>query len=71
MGGRTPLEYAYALRNLTPAGVTLVGLPGGGVTVGGSYAGEQLTAEGRAFLKAVAQDRVAPFLAAHPKLINK
>jgi LCP family protein required for cell wall assembly len=67
VGGK-PLEYAYALRNLTPAKITLVNLSGGGVSVGGSYAGEQLTAESKAFLKAVAQDKIAPFLAAHPKL---
>jgi len=68
IGGRSPLEYAYALRNLTPASIKLVNLSGDGVTVGGSYAGEQLNAESKAFLKAVAQDKIAPFLAAHPKL---
>jgi LCP family protein required for cell wall assembly len=70
IGGRTPLEYAYALRNLTPAEITLVGLPGDGVTIGGTYRGEQLQAQGKAFLKAVAQDKIAPFLATHPKLVN-
>ena len=68
VGGRSPLEFAYALRHLTPATITLVTLTGDGVGVGGSYAGEQLTAESKAFLKAVAQDKIAPFLAAHPKL---
>ena len=70
VGGRTPLEYAYALRDLTPAGITLVGLPGDGVTSGGSYRGEQLQSQGKAFLKAVAQDKIAPFLKTHPKLVN-
>lgn len=68
VGGRSPLEFAYALRDLTPAKITLVNLSGGGVSVGGTYAGEQLNAESKAFLKAVAQDKIAPFLAAHPKL---
>jgi LCP family protein required for cell wall assembly len=71
VGGRTPLEYAYALRDLTPAGLTLVGLPGNGVSSGGSYKGEALTAEGKGFLAAVAKDQIAPYLAKHPKLINK
>jgi anionic cell wall polymer biosynthesis LytR-Cps2A-Psr (LCP) family protein len=71
VGGRTPLEYAYALRDLDPAKITMVELPGASVSSGGTYRGEQLTAEGRAFLKAVAQDQPARFLAAHPKLINK
>jgi LCP family protein required for cell wall assembly len=70
VGGRTPLEYAYALRNLTAAGITMVSLPGDGVTSGGTYRGEQLKADGKAFLNAVAQDKIAPFLAGHPKLIN-
>ncbi|MEV6845554.1 LCP family protein [Actinoplanes sp. NPDC051411] len=70
VGGRSPLEYAYALRDLTPAGITLVGLPGTGVGSGGAYRGEALQSEGKAFLKAVAQDKVAAFLAAHKKLVN-
>jgi LCP family protein required for cell wall assembly len=70
VGGRTPLEYAYALRDLNASGITMVGLPGDGVGSGGSYRGEQLKPEGKAFLKAVAQDKVAAFLTAHPKLVN-
>jgi LCP family protein required for cell wall assembly len=71
VGGRTPLEYAYALRSLEPSGLTLVGLPGNGVGSGGSYKGEALTAEGKGFLAAVAKDQIAPYLAKHPKLVNK
>jgi polyisoprenyl-teichoic acid--peptidoglycan teichoic acid transferase len=71
LGGRTPLEYAYALRGLTSAGLTTVALPGSGVGSGGSYRGEQLTAESRAFVKAVANKQVAAFLAKHPKLVDK
>lgn len=71
VGGRTPLEYAYALRDLQPAGITLVGLPGSGVGSGGGYLGEKLSAEGKGFLTAVANRQVAPYLAKHPALINK
>jgi LCP family protein required for cell wall assembly len=70
VGGRTPLEYAYALRDLTASGITMVSLPGTGVGSGGSYKGEALKSDGKAFLKAVAQDKVAAFLTAHPKLVN-
>jgi len=70
VGGRTPLEYAYALRNLTPGGLTLVGLPGHGVGSGGGYLGEALTAEGKGFLTAAAKGQIAPYLAKHPKLVN-
>jgi hypothetical protein len=70
-GERTPIEYAYALRNLTPSNLTLVGLPGSGVYSGGGYVGEQLTATGRGFLRAVATGDPAAYLAKHPELVNK
>ncbi|GAA4597505.1 LCP family protein required for cell wall assembly [Actinoplanes octamycinicus] len=71
VGGRRPVEYAYALRNLQPAGVTMVQLDGSGVGSGGGYLGEQLNAEARGFLTAVAKGKIAPYLKAHPKLVNK
>ena len=71
VGGRSPIEYAYALRNLKPANLTLVGLPGDAVTNGGGYIGEQLLPVGKGFLKAVAADKPAAYLAKHPELINK
>ncbi|HET6482483.1 MAG TPA: LCP family protein, partial [Actinoplanes sp.] len=66
LGGRKPVEYAYALRDLSPAKITRVSLPGSGVGRGGGYLGEQLTAEGRGFVKAVTQGKAAAYLAAHP-----
>jgi anionic cell wall polymer biosynthesis LytR-Cps2A-Psr (LCP) family protein len=71
LGGRTPLEYAYALRNLTPAKLTLVGLPGDSVSGGGGYLGEELQKPGTDFLAAVATGDPAAYLKAHPELINK
>jgi LCP family protein required for cell wall assembly len=71
LGGRTPIEFAYALRNLTPASLTLVGLPGDSIGTGGGYVGEQLLAPGRGFLKAVSTGDPAAYLAAHPTLVNK
>ncbi len=69
-GERNPIEYAYALRNLSPDKLTMVGLPGASVTSGGGYVGEELQPLGRDFLEAVAADRPAAFLAAHPKLVH-
>ncbi len=71
LGGRKPVEYAYALRNLKPESLTMVGLPGDGVYSGGQYLGEQLTAVGRGFLTSVAKGDPAAYLTAHPELINK
>lgn len=71
VGGRNPIEYAYALRNLSPADLTLVGLPGASIGSGGGYAGEQLTSVGRGFLRAVAQGRPETYLADHPELVHR
>jgi LCP family protein required for cell wall assembly len=70
-GNRTAVEYAYALRDLAPSRLTMVNLPGSSVFSGGGYIGEQLGADGRAFLKAVAAGKPGPFLKTHPKLVNK
>jgi LCP family protein required for cell wall assembly len=71
LGGRTPLEYAYALRDLSTSKMTLVGLPGSGVGSGSGYLGEKLTAEGKGFLTAVANNQAGAYLAKHPTLVNK
>jgi polyisoprenyl-teichoic acid--peptidoglycan teichoic acid transferase len=70
VGGRNPIEYAYALRNLSPQNLTLVGLPGGSLFSGG-YVGEELRPVGRQYLRAVARDDPAAFLATHPELVHK
>ncbi|WP_433793391.1 LCP family protein [Actinoplanes sp. CA-252034] len=71
VGGRTPFEYAYALRDLTPDKITTVDLPGEGVGSGGGYLGEQLKDEGRGFIKAIAKGNHRQYLAGHPKLVDK
>ena len=70
-GERSTIDFAYALRNLKPDKLTLVGLPGGSVTSGGRYIGEELQPAGRDFLKAVVANEPAAFLADNPSLINK
>ncbi|HEX8632142.1 MAG TPA: LCP family protein [Catenuloplanes sp.] len=69
--GRTPIDYAYALRDLKPEAVTLVGLPGAGVGRGGDYQGEQLTAPGRKYLTELAAGRVEAYVNAHPEVVDK
>ncbi|MEV6634246.1 LCP family protein [Actinoplanes sp. NPDC051470] len=70
-GARSPIEFAYALRDLEPSRITMVSLPGDSVGSGGGYLGEQLQPVGRDFLKAVAADRPGPFLAQHPTLRHR
>jgi LCP family protein required for cell wall assembly len=68
--GRSVEAYAYALRNLRPENVTLVGLPGSSVYSGGSYIGESLAPIQASYFAAVRSDTTADFLAGHPELIN-
>ncbi|MEU4621625.1 LCP family protein [Actinoplanes sp. NPDC023801] len=71
VGGRTPFEYAYALRDLDASKITTVSLPGEGVGSGGGYLGEQLKEEGRGFVKAIAKGNHEAYLRSHPKLVDK
>jgi polyisoprenyl-teichoic acid--peptidoglycan teichoic acid transferase len=68
--GRQPMEFAYALRDLRPAGVTLVGLPGGSAYSGGGYIGESLNGIQTPYFDALRADSLGPFLAANPGLVH-
>jgi LCP family protein required for cell wall assembly len=68
--GRKATEYAYALRNLRPSTMVLVGLPGHGVGRGSGYRGEQLDSVAKTYFAAVRSDTVDAFVRAHPKLVN-
>ena len=69
--GRKPTEFAYALRDLTPDKVTLVGLPGTGAYANGAYIGEDLTGIAAPYFAALTADTLPAFLAANPSLLNK
>ena len=70
--GRTPSEYGYALRNLRPENVTLIGLPGGSAyNSGGGYAGENLNGAVKdSYFAALNADTLAAWVAANPNLVN-
>lgn len=69
--GRTPVEFGYALRHLTAASITLVGLPGSAVYGGGQqYLGESLGGVATGYFAALRQDTLAAFVKAHPDLVN-
>ena len=68
--GRKPSEFIYALRNLRPDKVTLVGLPGTGVSSGGSYLGESLLPIEAPFFAAWRSDTLPAFLSANPSLLS-
>jgi LCP family protein required for cell wall assembly len=69
--GRQLSEYVYALRNLRPEAITLVGLPGGAVFSGGTYLGESLAPIQAEYFAAVRNDTVGEFLARNPNLVNR
>lgn len=62
------IDYAFALRDLEPGAIELVGLPGGAVFSGGAYQGEALQPVSERFFRAVRNDRVGRFLDNHPRL---
>jgi anionic cell wall polymer biosynthesis LytR-Cps2A-Psr (LCP) family protein len=68
--GHKPTEFAYALRNIKPAEMTLVGLPGSGVYSGGGYQGEALSSVQATYFAAVRADTVAAWAASHKTLVN-
>jgi polyisoprenyl-teichoic acid--peptidoglycan teichoic acid transferase len=68
--GRKPSEFIYALCNLTPEKITLVGLQGDGVYSGGTYLGENLRPIEAPFFAAMKADTLPAFLTANPSLLN-
>jgi LCP family protein required for cell wall assembly len=69
--GHSVTEYAFALRNLKPSKLTLIGLPGGSVYNGDAYAGEALGSVRTSYFSAVRRDKVAAWVKSHPSLVNK
>ena len=68
--GRTIAAWAWALRNLRPENITLVGLPGSAVFNGGAYQGETLAPVQAEYFAAMRADNLGAFVAAHPELVN-
>jgi LCP family protein required for cell wall assembly len=68
--GRRPTEFAYALRNIKPAEMTLVGLPGSGVYSGGKYLGEALAPVQATYFAALRSDALEAWASSHTSLVN-
>jgi anionic cell wall polymer biosynthesis LytR-Cps2A-Psr (LCP) family protein len=69
--GHQPIDFAFTLRHVTPATMTLVGVPGGSVYSGGNYIGEALGSIQRPFFAAMRSNTLASFLKKNPGLVNK
>jgi LCP family protein required for cell wall assembly len=69
--GHSVTDFAFALRNLRPSKLTMVGLPGSGVYSGGGYIGEALSSVQKSYFSAVRKDSVGAWVKDHPSLVNK
>ena len=69
--GHNVVDWGLALKNIRPANMTLIKLPGRSVITGGVYRGEALDDTAEDFFASVNDGTVAPFLLEHPDFINK
>jgi polyisoprenyl-teichoic acid--peptidoglycan teichoic acid transferase len=64
------VDFGFALRGVDAERIGSVGLPGASVWSDGRYLGEQLRPVSHDFLAALRDNRVEPFLADHPELLD-
>ncbi len=64
--GHSPLDFAFALRDLRPEGLRTVSLPTTSVGFGEGYQGEELDPVGYELLAALGRDELPEFLAQNP-----
>jgi anionic cell wall polymer biosynthesis LytR-Cps2A-Psr (LCP) family protein len=70
--GHTVVDWGLALKGINSQGMTIIKLPGGGMTNSdGSYMGEKLEPSADDFFRAVNNDAVDAFMINHPEYINK
>jgi polyisoprenyl-teichoic acid--peptidoglycan teichoic acid transferase len=69
--GRTPTDFAYALRKLRPAAISEVSLPGSGVySRSGQYLGESLDGVQSTYFAALRQDKLDAWTRSHSSLVG-
>jgi polyisoprenyl-teichoic acid--peptidoglycan teichoic acid transferase len=69
--GHNVIDWAIAMRKVSPDSMTLIKLPGGSLMVNGQYRGEELQPSAETFFKAVRDDTVVKFLVGHPEFLQK
>jgi LCP family protein required for cell wall assembly len=69
--GHSVVDWGLALKNIRPANMTLIKLPGRSVITGGVYRGEALDDTAEDFFASVNNGTVATFLLEHPDFINQ
>jgi len=66
--GNGPIDFAFALRDLRPNSLVMIGLPGDSVGTGSAYQGEQLRPESLELLAALRAGQLDQFILEHPDL---
>ena len=70
-GGHSVVDWGFSMRNIRSENMTLIKLPGRGITENGRYQGEGLEPPAAEFFKSVNNDTIAEFVLSHPDFINK
>lgn len=70
-GAHTAVDLAFALSAVSPANLTLTALPGDAVRESGAYRGEALAPIATDYFRALRDDTLTAFTAAHPELAIK
>jgi anionic cell wall polymer biosynthesis LytR-Cps2A-Psr (LCP) family protein len=68
--GREVIDFAFALRDLRPSSLVMIGLPGDSVGVGTGYQGEELRPEALELFAALRQGQVDQFILEHSDLVD-
>jgi len=68
--GNEVIDFAFALRDLRPGRLVMIGLPGGSVGVGPSYQGEELQPVALDLFAALRQGQLDQFVLEHPALVG-
>lgn len=69
--GNSVIDYAFALRELRPSSLVMIGLPGDSVGTTTSYQGEELRPEALELFAALRQGQLDQFILEHPDLVQE
>lgn len=68
--GNRVIDFAFALRDLRPSRLVMIGLPGTSVGVGSAYQGEELQPVALDLFAALQQGQLDQFVLEHPELVD-
>ncbi|GAA1876999.1 LCP family protein [Asanoa iriomotensis] len=69
--GHSVAEFGFALKGMRQDSITMIKLPGGGISENGKYLGEGLKPVATDFFASIKNETTDAFIASHPELINR